>query len=1265
MSIESFSPQDDTTVATDAIRPDGWTQSCEFPVVAIGASAGGLEPICILIEAMPADCGMAFLVIQHLDPSRASMLSDIVGKRTSLPVTEAVDGVAVEVNHVYVIPSNTSMSIKGGRLHLRARSDALGPPTPIDDIFQSLASDQGSSGIGVVLSGQGSDGAIGLQTLHNVGAVTFAQDDASAKYTSMPRAVRGLGCVDLVLPPAAIAAELRRIASHPYFPVGGSVHGKPDLQIAEAEMQQVFHLLKRDCNIDFSNYKRGTIYRRVARRLALRDIASIDAYLAVLESEPEEIHSLCSDLLIRFTEFFRDPDVYQTLVDSALARFAKIKDVDEPIRVWVPGCASGEEVYSLAITLIESLSAQSIHRSIQIFGTDISEEALETARAGRYIENIARNISPERLERFFVREDEYFRVNRSVRDCCTFARQNVVFDPPFSRMDLISCRNLMIYLDPTLQRRVIPLLHYALKPHGVLLLGMSESVGTGSDYFTPLGEQKYKIYTKNTLPGRASTIPTPHFPSAPVRAQKLVASTQPSAEELLRRQIDTLTLAAYAPPSVLCNQELNVVEFRGDTSAYLTHRSGVPTTQLRSLLRPGLVVAVVEALHEAMRDERAARRDNLRVDTRAGIECANIQVVPVPPGQSKNRWFLVFFEPADGAHVAPGSAQPGLWQALTAWRKNGKPQEDPGATTELARLNAELVSTRNHITVILNEHEVAVQELKSSEEEMLSSNEEIQSTNEELETAKEELQSLNEELSTTNDELAYRNRELRAMHDKMTASRDYAEAIVETMSDPMLILEDDCRVVRANHAFFNFFKVEEDEVLGTSLFCLGAGQWDTPALRRALHSLSPLRTRVSDYEVSRVFPVIGYRSMRLNAVHLPWDDHALILLTMQDITERRKDLDRLRTTDRQKDEFLAMLGHELRNPLAAMSNALMLWKAGVKDEKTQQFIMSVFERQVANQTRLVEDLLDVSRITRGVVALRLKKFDLTETLRHAISTLQPQGDSKHIAIHFNAPVGRLFVEADAMRMEQVCINLIGNAIKYTQPSGIIDVTLERDDEDAVLTISDNGIGIDPLVLPSIFDVFVQAESATDRHLGGLGIGLALVHRLVELHGGSVTARSDGLAKGSTFIVRIPALEANASVTDTKLPAPLAAPPSSSRRILVVDDSTDALAGSTRLLRMDGHTVASAIDGPSGIDMARSFLPELVLLDIGLPGIDGYEVCRRMRAMPELRDTVLVAHTGYGQECDRARSMEAGFDHHVVKPCDLTSVAALARSPERR
>lgn len=343
----------------------------------------------------------------------------------------------------------------------------------------------------------------------------------------------------------------------------------------------------------------------------------------------------------------------------------------------------------------------------------------------------------------------------------------------------------------------------------------------------------------------------------------------------------------------------------------------------------------------------------------------------------------------------------------------------------------------------------------------------------------------------------------------------------------------------------------------------------------------------------------------------------------------------------------------------------MLWKAGVKDEKTQQFIMSVFERQVANQTRLVEDLLDVSRITRGVVALRLKKFDLTDTVRHAISTLQPQGQAKQIAIHFDAPVGRLFVEADAMRMEQVCLNLIGNAIKYTQPSGIIDVTLERDDEDAVLTVSDNGIGIDPLVLPSIFDVFVQAESATDRHLGGLGIGLALVHRLVELHGGSVTARSDGLAKGSTFIVRIPALEANAPAIETILPAPAAAPPPASRHILVVDDSTDALAGSTRLLRMDGHTVASAIDGPSGIDMARSFLPELVLLDIGLPGIDGYEVCRRMRAMPELRDTVLVAHTGYGQECDRARSMEAGFDHHVVKPCNLTSVAALARSPHRR
>lgn len=1253
----------DEMAGPDAASPDaaGPGAVCAFPVVAIGASAGGLEPLCTLLEAMPGECGMAFLVIQHLDPTRPSLLTDILAKRTRLRVAEAVEGVAVAVNHIYVIPPNTSMAISGGKLQLRARSDALGPPTPIDDIFQSLAADQGSNGIGIVLSGQGSDGAIGLQTLHNVGAVTFAQDDASAKYNSMPRAVRGLGCVDLVLPPHAIAAELIRIAAHPYFPVGGNRSGKSDLQIAEDDLQQVFRYLKRDCNIDFANYKRGTIYRRVARRLALRDIDSVARYLDVLEAEPEEIHLLCNDLLIRFTEFFRDPEVYTALFDHALTRFASIKGVDEPIRVWVPGCASGEEVYSIAIALMEYLAGKSIHRPLQIFGTDVSEEALDTARAGRYIENIARNISPERLERFFVREDEYFRVTRSVRDCCTFARQNVVYDPPFSRMDLISCRNLMIYLDPSLQRRVIPLLHYALKPQGVLVLGMSESAGTGTDLFTPLGEQKYKIYAKNVVPGRAGALPTPNFPSSPGRSSKLAVPAEATAEELLRKQIDALTLAAYAPPCVLCNQDMHVIEFRGDTSSYLFNRSGAPTTQLRNLVRPGLVVAVTEAMHDAMREERPARRDRLRVDTREGIRHASVQVVPVPPGQGKNRYFLVFFEP-DSAHEALSApAQGGIWKTLKAWRDTAGTGAASAEKAELARLTEELGATRDHIDVILKEHEVAVQELKSSEEEMLSSNEEIQSTNEELETAKEELQSLNEELSTTNDELGYRNRELRSMHEKMTVSRDYAEAIVETMSDPMLILEADCRVVRANRAFYAFFKVDEDEVLGTSLFSLGAGQWDTPALRRALRNLSTLRSRVQDYEVSRVFPAIGYRSMRLNAVHLPRDEHAMILLTIQDVTERRKDLDRLRTTDRQKDEFLAMLGHELRNPLAAMSNALMLWKAGATNEKSQQFIMGVFERQVANQARLVEDLLDVSRITRGVVTLRLKKFDLAETVRQVLHSAAPQSSAKLLELHFSAPAGRLCIEGDPMRMEQVCNNLIGNAIKYTHESGRIDITLAREDGDAVLTITDNGVGIDAAILPSIFDVFVQAEMVTDRHLGGLGIGLALVHRLVELHGGSVSAASPGLGLGSTFVMRLPAMHADQPLPDNERQALLAAPEQSGRRILVVDDNTDSLESCTRFLRLAGNNVASAVDGPSAIDIAQSFRPDLVLLDIGLPGIDGYEVCRRLRAQPQLRDTVMVAHTGYGQQCDRQKSLEAGFDHHLVKPCDLAIVATLRRA----
>ncbi|OUL88634.1 chemotaxis protein CheB [Paraburkholderia hospita] len=450
-----------------------------FPIVGIGASAGGLEAISELISTIPRSSGLSFLVVQHLDPSRRSLLPDILTKHTAMPVVEAIEGMAIEADHVYVIPPNARMRVAQRRINLHPRIDVLGPPMPIDDLLESLASDQGANAIGVILSGSGSDGALGLKAIQNEGGITFAQDEASARFASMPQAAIGTGCVDMVLPPRQIAEEIVRIGRQPHT---GADQPMPATQ-AEKSLRHVFRLLHKACNVDFTHYKRGTIERRLSRRMALRQTSSVDDYIVVLESDATEVFALGRDLLIRVTEFFRDPETFEALVQIVFPRLLGDREPDMPIRLWVPGCATGEEVYSIAICLIEYLGERAADTPIQIFGTDVSVDALEIARAGRYIENIARNVSSQRLQRFFVRDGDYYRVDKGVRDLCTFARHNVATDPPFSRMDLVSCRNLLIYLNPVLQRSVMPLFHYALRSDGVLMLGPSETVGAFSDLF--------------------------------------------------------------------------------------------------------------------------------------------------------------------------------------------------------------------------------------------------------------------------------------------------------------------------------------------------------------------------------------------------------------------------------------------------------------------------------------------------------------------------------------------------------------------------------------------------------------------------------------------------------------------------------------------------------------------------------------------------------------------------------------------------------------
>ncbi|QIE28217.1 Protein-glutamate methylesterase/protein-glutamine glutaminase (plasmid) [Caballeronia sp. SBC1] len=1267
-------------MTTRATADEATAQS--FTVVGIGASAGGLEAISELLGEIAPSCGMAFLIVQHLSPFRPSLLPEILSKHTSMPVIEAADGMAIEVDHVYVIPPNKSMSIAHHRITLQPRGETLGPPMPIDDLFDSLASDLGTNAIGVILSGNGSDGALGLQAIQGGGGITFAQDTASARHSSMPLAAMGLGCVDSVLAPRDIAREIARVGRY-------SRHALDELESMGLEtdpgdqgLRPLFRLLRNACNIDFTYYKRGTVQRRLSRRMALREMTSVADYVALLGSDAAETLALGRDLLIRVTEFFRDPATFDELLRTVFPRLISDHDAPPSIRIWVPGCASGEEAYSIAICLVEYLGERLAGTKIQVFGSDVSVDALETARAGRYIENIARNVSPERLERFFVRDGDHYCVKKSVRSLCTFARHNVATDPPFSRIDLISCRNLLIYLDPMLQRTVMPLFHYALAPDGVLMLGPSESVGASSELFSVIPSVSSKLYSKNPSPGRprmglpASTVMPQSFVSArPLDGRREV----PTRAELLRNEVNRMTLERYTPPSVLCDEELNILEFRGDTSAYLANPNGPPSSSLKRLARPEIFLAIDEAVRRARREATVIRKASLRLNTSGSVASVTLEVHPVQIAGVPGRWYLIFFEaPAEG--VTP-SSRPGrepltnfVAQALRQVKQQVKQQvtrqpergAPSGKDLEIARLDAELEGSHRHLLAILEEHERAREDLRASEEELLSSNEEFQSTNEELETAKEELQSVNEELTTTNDELRYRNHELKTANDEVARARDFSQAIVETMSEPLLVLEADLKITLANRAFYQTFQTSPDKTIGTKLYDLGNEQWNIPALRELLEELVPQRTSVRDYQITHEFPGIGLRTMQLSAMRIAWPAQALILLTIADVTQQHQAFGRLQSADQQKDEFLAMLAHELRNPLAAIRNGLQVWERDSADKETQKIARLGAQRQLDHEIRLVEDLLDVSRITRGIIILKTESIDLVETVRRAIEAMRPEFEAYAHEITLAFPTGVLPVNGDAMRIEQVVTNLLGNAIKYTPHGGHIRISIERYLDDAVLTVVDSGIGMTAELIPTIFDIFVQAERSLDRKAAGLGLGLALVHRLVGLHGGDVRAYSEGPNRGSKFVVRLPAMPRGTVAEEPVHVALHSIPSLGAMRILVVDDNLDALESSAALLSIDGHEVQTARDGPSALLCVEQFKPEVVLLDIGLPEMDGYEVARRIRSMPGQHDTLLIAHSGYGEEEHLQRATQAGFDHHLIKPADLSQLSALvALCRERR
>jgi two-component system CheB/CheR fusion protein len=992
---DAASPKQEADVEVKAvpIREDDISppRGQPFPIVGIGASAGGLEAFKQLLDALPGDTGMAFVLVQHLDPHYQSQLTELLAPASRMPVQTVTDGMHVEQNKVYVIPENTTMALEDGMLRLVTRKPGL--HLPIDTFFHSLAQAQGSRAIGIVLSGNASDGSQGVRAIKGECGLTFAQDEASAKHSGMPRNAMVTGAIDYVLPPAAIARELVNLSRHPYVVTPAPPDVQEVLPEGDGDLKRVFNLLRSAINVDFTHYKKNTVRRRIGRRMIVRRAGSLHEYVKVLTEHPSEVRELYRDLLISVTDFFRDAGAFTALSELLKQRLPKRPATDEPIRIWVPGCATGEEVYSLAICVDEVLDELRLLAPLQIFGTDISEPALSKARTAIYPEAITEDVNPERLRRYFVRMDGGYQISKAIRESCVFARQDVTSDPPFGQTDLISCRNVLIYMDVALQRRVLPVFHYSLKADGLLILGSAETAAAAQDLFGEM-DKAHRIYFRKPAPVRLTL--NLGLSRHPVSAAEV---PQPALSPLnpleLQKRADRILQNKYGP-AVVVDADLQILHFRGHTSAYLDPAPGQASLSLLRMARDGLVLPLRRMLESVRQQNVPVGETDIHLESEGEGHVVNVEVSPIAGNSPGERYYLVVFEDANMSLPAiPPDAD------SMAGTTGG---DATGLQIRVRTLEQQLTETREYVRDLTEEHEAHEEELRSANEEIRSSNEELQSTNEELSTAKEEVQSANEELTTINEEMQNRNQELNAVNNDLNnllsavsigivmadsklrvrrfnaeaerifnlkpidigrsvehlrgsfelphlehlvqqsldrlsveqedvqdrsgrwyslavrpyrsaddhidgvvitlidvdplkrslataeEARDYAEGMIETVHEPLVVLDADLRVQRATSSLYNTFQVSRREVLGRFIYDLGNGQWNQPRLRELLSDALFRDKPFQDYEVEHGFPHIGRRTFRLNARRIPRQDggRPAVLLALEDVSERRE-----------------------------------------------------------------------------------------------------------------------------------------------------------------------------------------------------------------------------------------------------------------------------------------------------------------------------------------------------------------------------------------
>lgn len=1224
-----------------------------FPVVGLGASAGGLPALIKFLENMPADNGMAFVVILHLSPKHQSSADNVLQRATKMPVIQVTGSVAIEREHVYVIPPNKHMSMNDGVLTLSDLEKPHGQHIAIDVFFRTLAEVHRERAIAVVLSGTGSDGAVGLERIKEQGGLTLAQDPADAEHEGMPSAAIATEMVDFVLPVTEIPKKLIELwstARQIHLPDVGdgerSVSAEPVDEARhndEEALQRVITMLYANTGHDFRHYKRATVLRRIERRLQVRGVTSLPEYCVLLEKEQGEFKALLQDMLIGVTNFFRDRESFEALERDVVPLLFKDKLPAEQVRVWVAACSSGQEAYSMTMLLADHAAQLAKAAEIQVFASDIDEHAIAVARSGVYPAAIAMDVPASRMRQFFTKEEDRYRIRKAVRDRILFASHNLLRDPPFSKLDMISCRNLLIYLNRDVQLRVMEMFHSALKPDGFLFLGSSESADAASEFFVPF-DKKNRIYRARPLSRSLRYIPA--LTNGPVnRVPELLLTPNGGRRQFSFSDVHQRALSKFAPPSLIVDRDSNIVHMSDAAGRFLRHVGGEPSRNVLALVLPELRLEVRTALYQALQSGSSVEGQRVlikRDDNKAFI--VNVIVRPFTDEVANAEFALVLFEEIE--------------QTM-----NGVPQEAQAQHQDvvLNQLESELQRSKEKLQETIEHAEVSNEELRASNEELQAINEELRSATEELETSKEELQSVNEELITVNYELKVKVEETGKANDDLNnliASTDIATIFVDRA----------LRIKRFTPRAADIFSIIPSDI-GRSLLDIthrldyDALAEDVSATFETLRLVErEVRSNDGRYYIVRLLP---YRTTE--------DKIEGAVMTFFDISTRKEAEEKVRASEEwirrvaankagaeagvplhtmaeARDEFLTVMSQELRHPLNLIYiNAELLARMpDVKQSAAALRAAAIIRNSVANQSRIIDDLLDISRLHTGKLAMSCHDEDLGAIAQRLIELLRAGAET--VDLRYEGPHMPAVVYADAVRIEQVLLNLLNNAVRHTPAGGRVTLELTVEDSEARIDVSDTGEGIATDALPHIFDMYSLAGAATLRNKGGLGVGLALVRQIVELHGGRVDASSPGLGEGSTFSVWLPLSRTGAPVVSGEL-SPLASCVAG-RSVLLLDSEDDMTSMFKALLELDGASVRIAKTPAEALSLLERERYDLIISDISLPDMADHDFIREVRAVTGMATVPVIATSGMAREKEVEQALAAGYTTHITKPLSL-------------